>query len=93
MSTSYKLRSTSNNYGPLRINHGTLRINYGPLRIDYGPLRINHGPFRINYSPLRTNHEMRHFAYKNTYNEAIFDFDKKKNDSGKNVLLVIYPLR
>ena len=21
---------------------------------------------------------MRHFAYKNTYNEAIFDFDKKK---------------
>ena len=53
------------NYGPLSINYGPLLLNYGPLRINYGPLCINHGPLCINYGPLR--HEMRHFAYKNTY--------------------------
>ena len=63
------------------------------------PVRINYGPVRINYGPVRKNHEMGHFAYKNTYNEAIFDLWPKKKKSGipdmipeKNVLLVIDPL-
>ena len=61
------------NYGPVRINYGPVRINYGPVRKNYGPVRINYGPVRKNHGPVRKNHEMGHFAYKNTYNEAIFD--------------------
>ena len=57
-------------------------------------------PVRKNYGPVRKNHEMRHFAYKNTYNEAIFDLWQKKSmlKSGipdmisENRLLVIDPL-
>ena len=41
--------------------------------INYGPVRKNYGPVRKNYGPVRKNPEMRHFAYKNTSNEAIFD--------------------
>ena len=37
------------------------------------PVRKNYGPVHKNYSPVCKNHEMGHFAYKNTYNEAIFD--------------------
>ena len=44
-----------------------------PVRINYGPVRINYGPVRKSYGPVRKNHEMGHFAYKNTFNEAIFD--------------------
>ena len=58
----------------------TIPIYYGPLRINYGPLRINDGPLRINYGPLRKNPEMRHFAYKNTYNEAIFTYNQKNEN-------------
>ena len=58
---------------PVRINYGPVRINYGPVRINYGPVRINYGPVRKSYGPVRKNHEMGHFAYKNTYNEAIID--------------------
>ena len=52
-------------------------------------------------SSIRESCKMRHFAYKNTYNEAMFDLWQKKiyvkygysgYDSGKNVLLVIDPL-
>ena len=55
-----------------------VRINYGPVRINYGPVRINYGPVRKSYGPVRKNHEMGHFAYKNTFNEAIFDLSPKK---------------
>ena len=61
------------NYDPLHKKGSLLPINYGPICINFGPLRINYGPLRINYGPLCKNHEMQHFAYKNTYNEAIFD--------------------
>ena len=59
-------------------------------KLKNGPLRINNGPLRIKNGPLRKNHEMRHFAYKNTYILCIlkpfltFDQKKKmlKSDSG-----------
>ena len=41
--------------------------NDSPVRINYGPTGKNSGPVRINYGPVRKNHEMRHWAYKNTY--------------------------
>ena len=66
------------NYGPVRINYGPVRKNYGPVRINYGPVHINYGPVRKSYGPVRKNHEMGHFAYKNTYNEAIIDLWPKK---------------
>ena len=50
------------------------------IPIYYGPLRINYGPLRINYGPFRKNPEMRHFAYKNTYNEAIFTYNQKNEN-------------
>ena len=55
------------------IYYGPFCVFYGPLCINYGPLHINDRPLHINYGPLRKNHEMLHFAYKNTCNEAIFD--------------------
>ena len=52
-----------------------------PVRKNYGPVRINYGPVLKNYGPVRKNHEMGHFAYKNTYKEAIFDLWPKKKKS------------
>ena len=48
----------------------SVRKHYGPVRMNYGPVRKNYDSFRKNYGPDFKNHEMRHFAYKNTYNEA-----------------------
>ena len=66
------------NYGPVRENYGPVRKNYDPVRENYGPVRKNYGPVCKNYGPVCKNHEMWHFAYKNTNDEAIFDLWQKK---------------
>ena len=51
-----------------------------PVRINYGPVRINYGPVRINYGPVRIIKIYVKIGYSGY-------------DSGKNVLLVIDPLK
>ena len=69
------------NYGPVRKLCGPVLISYGPVRNNYGPVRKNNGPVRKNYGPVRKNHEMRNFAYKNTYNEGpLWTFDQKNKN-------------
>ena len=60
----------------------TLFANSRPV-----PVRRNYNPVSKNYGPVRKNHEMRHFADKNTYNEAIFDLREKV---GKNHFCLVY---
>ena len=61
------------NYELVLIDNGPVRINYGPVFINFGPVHISYGLVYKNYGPVCKNHEIQHFAYKNNYNEAIFN--------------------